>query len=247
MAEPVLLLRLEGPIQSWGTRSRWDVRDTGSEPTKSAVVGLIGCAMGLDRSNSELERLDRDLCFGVRIDSPGVISTDYHTVTGYHRTAAGEFKHRDGTAKSLAKAQEHGESTIVSPREYLHDSAFLVGLVVKPQCRADSSGLLGHIEHCLWNPKWPLYLGRKSCVPSRPILDRLAHEYPDLESALRGEPWAAPRKGVAQPLKLDAWIECPDGETERQDAMRLNQLRLYEFRRCTRIEIETRLLSRSTP
>ncbi|MBI2865503.1 MAG: type I-E CRISPR-associated protein Cas5/CasD, partial [Chloroflexi bacterium] len=128
MAKPVLLLLLEGPMQSWGTRSRWDVRDTGHEPTKSGVIGLIGCAMGLARNDPELERLDRSLLFGVRIDRPGVLSTDYHTVTGYHRTAAGEFKHSDGTAKSLEKAQEHGESTIVSPHDYLHDAAFLIAL-----------------------------------------------------------------------------------------------------------------------
>lgn len=124
MAKSALLLWLEGPMQSWGTHSRWDVRDTGLEPTKSGVIGLIGCAMGLNRDDPALERLDRDLLFGVRIDRPGVYSTDYHTVTGYHRTAAGDFKHRDGTAKSLAKAEEHDESTIVSPRDYLHDAAF---------------------------------------------------------------------------------------------------------------------------
>lgn len=249
MAEPVLLLRLEGPMQSWGTRSRWDVRDTGSEPTKSAVVGLLGCAMGLDRSNPELEKLDRDLCFGVRVDSPGVISTDYHTVTGYHRTASGEYKHSggSGTAKRLSSAQEHGESTIVSPRDYLHDAAFLVALVVEPGHRANCSGLLGHLEDCLRNPRWPLYLGRKSCVPSRPVLDHLTDEYHDLESALRREQWDGPLLETEQPPKLEAWIECPDGETERQDAMRLNQFRFYEFRRCRRIEIDTRVLPRSTP
>ena len=101
----VLLLWLEGPMQSWGTRARWDVRDTGLEPTKSGVIGLLGCAMGLERGNPELESLDHDLLFGVRIDRPGVVSTDYHTVTGYHRTAVGEFKHSGGTAKSLAKAK----------------------------------------------------------------------------------------------------------------------------------------------
>jgi len=247
VAESVLLLRLEGPMQSWGTRSRWDVRDTGREPTKSGVIGLIGCAMGLDRDDSELERLDRDLLFGVRIDRPGVLSTDYHTVTGYHRTAAGDFKHSGGTAKSFAKAQEHGESTIVSPRDYLHDAAFLVALASDDHALLRQ--LVGELEHPGWQgdlrcPKWPLYLGRKACVPSRPILDRLTDEYQDLDGALRAEPWAEPRSKTRQPHKLEAWIECTDGETERQDSMRLNQLRFYAFRRCTRIEIDTSSLRR---
>ncbi|MGH7442002.1 MAG: type I-E CRISPR-associated protein Cas5/CasD, partial [bacterium] len=128
MPDLVLLLWLEGPMQSWGIRSRWDPRDSNPEPTKSGVLGLLGCALGLKRGSLELERLDRELRFGVRMDLPGTLATDYQTVTGYHRTAAGEFKHSGGTAKSLAKAMEHPESTIVSPRDYLHDAVFLAGL-----------------------------------------------------------------------------------------------------------------------
>ena len=242
VSRTILLLRFEGPIQSWGTRSRWDVRDSGSEPTKSGVIGLIGCALGLRRNDRELERFDQDLLFGVRVENPGVLSTDFHTVTGYHRTAAGEFKHGDGTSKSFEKAQEHDENTIVSTREYLHDAAFLVALALKPEHAADA-GLLGELAKSLQNSKWPLYLGRKCCVPSRPVFERLTEEgeYQDLESALRDEPWSAPRtlrqRKAMEGTSLIAWIETPDGEFERQDAMRLNQLRFYDFRRCTRIEI----------
>ena len=252
MANAVLLLLLEGPLQSWGTRSRWDVRDTGLEPTKSGIIGLIGCAMGLSRNDSELERLDRELLFGVRVDRPGVVSTDYQTVTGYHRTAAGGFKHSSGTAKKIEKAMEHGESTIVSPRDYLHDAAFLVALTVKSEYKASNPDLLVRLEENLSDPKWPLYLGRKACVPSRPILERLTNDYPDLESALRNEPWVSLCADESHTTfiinekapNLIAWIECPDGEFERQDAIRLNQLRLYDFRQCKRIEVNTQSLQR---
>jgi len=250
MGEPLLLLRLEGPLQSWGTRSRWDVRDTGLEPTKSGVVGLVGCAVGLRRDNPELESLDRALLFGVRLDRPGVISTDYQTVTGYHRTAAGEFKHSDGTAKTLAKAREHAENTIVSPRDYLHDAAFLVALALRPEARKTEADLLNRLKGHLQNPRWPLYLGRKSCVPSRPVFERFADEYDDLVKAFQGEPWAGPLprdksvREAATTTKLQAWVEYADGEFERQDAMRLNQIRFYDFRRCKRIEIDTGRLAK---
>ncbi len=42
-----LLLRLAGPMQSWGTQSRFTERDTGREPSKSGVVGLLAAAVGL--------------------------------------------------------------------------------------------------------------------------------------------------------------------------------------------------------
>ena len=57
---PTLLLRLVGPMQSWGTTSRFDERDTGKEPSKSGVVGLLAAALGIDRENwTDLEPLTR--------------------------------------------------------------------------------------------------------------------------------------------------------------------------------------------
>lgn len=241
MGKPILLLRLEGPLQSWGTRSRWDVRDTGLEPTKSAVIGLLGCAAGLRRGSPTLEELDSILVFGVRVDRSDHIGTDYQTVTGYHRTAEGKIKCAGNRiVQDLTKALEFDEYTVVSQRDYLLDASFLVALAVKSEYQDENPDLLQKLKGCLEKPKWPLYLGRKSCVPTRPILDRLTCKYEDLEEALRKAPWYEPRSrypGYETPDKLVAWIECEDGEYERQDALRLNQLRFYDFRRCKRIEI----------
>jgi len=262
MRSPLLLLRLEGPLQSWGTRSRWSRRDTGPEPTKSAIIGMLGCAAGIRRpdwrANGEpvrtLEEWDRDLRFGVRVDRPGVIETDYHTVQGRHWQADGKMK----TASSVGgakpeRAMREPPHTEVTWRDYLHDAAFVVALA------SSNQDLLQEVEVHLMKPKWPLYLGRKSCIPSRPILDRLTDEYPRLEDALRTEAWSAPRafaklrcfvqRGPHEPCptcrkhgppkELTAWIEDPEGDFEREDALRLNQLRFYEFRRCGRVAIPT--------
>jgi len=243
----ILLLYLEAPMQSWGTRSRWDIRETGAEPTKSGVIGLIGCALGLKRHDPDLELLDRKLIFGVRVERPGTIATDYHTVTGYHRAADGGLKFKGGTnaIKNFEKALAYEEYTVLSFRDYLYDAAFLIAL------SSDDENLLfqiaGHSENNRWagtltKPHWPLYLGRKSCVPSRPILERLTKEYQNIEDALQKEPWLiplSPKNAKTPPPKLTGWIECSEGEYERQDALRLNQLRFYDYRRCRRIEIDT--------
>jgi CRISPR system Cascade subunit CasD len=227
----ILLLRLEGPLQSWGIRSRWSRRDTGPEPTKSAIIGLLGCAAGIRRpdwrSNEEpsraLEEWDKALRFGVRVDRAGMIETDYHTVQGRHWQADGKMK----TASSASgakpeKAKHEPPHTEVTWRDYLHDAAFLVALA------SDNNGLLETLEGHLKNPHWPPYLGRKSCVPTRPMLDSLTFEYDDLEQALREHP----RHPQADPGYLAAYAEDSSGDLERQDAMRLNQLRMYDFRRC---------------
>ncbi|MFF7504118.1 type I-E CRISPR-associated protein Cas5/CasD [Streptomyces lavendulae] len=78
----VLLIRLAGPLQSWGLVSRFTRRDTHSRPTKSAVIGLCAAALGLDRT-ADLNAEDlplAELRFGVRADRPGVPVRDYHTV-----------------------------------------------------------------------------------------------------------------------------------------------------------------------
>ncbi len=258
MPEPIILLRLEGPLQSWGVRSRWSRRDTGPEPSKSAIIGLLGCAAGVLRPDwrsgaepvTTLEEWDNALHFGVRIDRPGTIETDYHTVQGRFWQADGKMKTASHVSGANPDEAEHDPPhTEVTWRDYLYDAAFLVALASHDHMLLRR--LAGELEHPDWPgdlqcPKWPLYLGRKSCVPSRPIFDRLANEYDDLEDALRREAWAAPlspreRKSFQkpkQPPKLLAWLECDDGEYERQDALRLNQLRFYDFRRCSRVEID---------
>ena len=114
---PTLLLRLVGPMQSWGTTSRFDQRDTGKEPSKSGVVGLLAAALGIDRENwTDLEPLTR-LSMGVRHDRPGVPKRDYQTAGC---AEANTIIKADGTP-SPRKA-------LFLTRFYLADAAFLVGL-----------------------------------------------------------------------------------------------------------------------
>ena len=82
MTEPnTLFLRLEGALQAWGDTSKMVIRRTMEAPTKSGVLGLLCCALGIsrDRARQELARL-RMIRMGVRTDRPGIRWWDYHTV-----------------------------------------------------------------------------------------------------------------------------------------------------------------------
>lgn len=68
-------------MQSWGERARWSTRDTASEPTKSGVIGLLACALGLSQ-DEELRELSRRVHVGVRCDRPGLLLRDYQTIQG---------------------------------------------------------------------------------------------------------------------------------------------------------------------
>lgn len=97
-----LVLRLAGPMQSWGTQSRYTHRDTGDYPTFSGVLGLVSAALGRTRGSdpSDLTALD----MAVRVDRAGCRMSDFHTA-----------------------ADAKGNSTL-SRREYLADAKFTVAL-----------------------------------------------------------------------------------------------------------------------
>src|SRR5438045_3820140 len=104
-----LLLRLAGPMQSWGTQSRFLVRDTGREPSKSGVVGLLCAALGRGREES-VDDLAA-LAMGVRVDQEGTLGADFHTAGGTHRRG-------DRYGVPRADASNAG-GTVVSTRYYL--------------------------------------------------------------------------------------------------------------------------------
>ena len=47
-----LLLRLAAPLQAWGINSKFDIRKTEREPSKSGVIGLLAAALGRRRDES---------------------------------------------------------------------------------------------------------------------------------------------------------------------------------------------------
>ncbi len=189
---PTLLLRLQGPMQSWGMRSRFDHRDTNPYPTKSGVLGLLAAALGRDRS----EPVDdlAALHMGVRADRPGILRYDYQTAQGV-LTADG----KPGRA-------------VESRRWFLSDAAFLVGL-------EGDAALLGQAHLALRTPRWPLFLGRKGYVPSPPVW--LADGFRDLglEEALQNYPYlpSLPESGFWRepdaPVLLI--LEAPSGRLVR--------------------------------
>jgi CRISPR system Cascade subunit CasD len=131
----VLLLRLAGPMQSWGVDSRFSRRETLRHPTKSGVLGLLAAAKGLRRTDPLQDLLG--LTFGVRVDQPGVLMNDFHTAHNW-RT---------------------GASMPLSNRHYLADAVFVAAV------EGDAS-LLETLDAAIHRPKFPLFLGRRSCPVS---------------------------------------------------------------------------------
>jgi CRISPR system Cascade subunit CasD len=154
-----LVLRLEGPLQSWGFEDRFSRRKTALMPTKSAIIGLccaaLGAARGSERERQWLPRLNElDYLFiaiprGARAGGVGVQRMeDYHTVQKT-RTADGKVK-----------------DTHITLRTYLNDAGFAALLT-------GDAAALRELGGALEDPVWGLWLGRKACLPSAPVFHGL--------------------------------------------------------------------------
>lgn len=102
----------------------------------------------------------------------------------------------EGSAKSGA---------MLTRREYLCDASFLVAL-------QGETSLIARLKEAIENPRWTLYLGRKCCPPSRPLLEQSPGDYPDLVAALISVPWSRRLKGDDAPGAVEClidWVATP--------------------------------------
>jgi CRISPR system Cascade subunit CasD len=187
-----LLLRLEGPLQSWGERGRWSIRDTAPYPTKSGIVGLLACALGYNR-DEPIRQLSQQIEMGVRVDKPGIMMNDYHTVGGGYD--APQLLTAEGKPKKTPGGQPHTEPT---QRAYLHDASFLVAICA-------GADVIEQLASAVQNPHWVVYLGRKACPPSRPLFEDVG-EYTSVEAALQSWHWYKPEADKEQMVQKTAFI-----------------------------------------
>jgi CRISPR system Cascade subunit CasD len=167
-----LALRLEGPLQSWGFDSQYNRRNTGLMPTRSAIAGMCCAAFGYPRgSENEHEFL---FSFGkVRMTGiaiPRNVSQkelpvrrlqDFHSVQNTRRASGAINK-----------------DCVLTYRQYLTDAAF--GILLE-----GNTVLLGEIAAALADPKWGIWLGRKTCIPSAPVLVGLKEKWDNVDRLLK--------------------------------------------------------------
>lgn len=163
-----LALRLEGPLQSWGTDSQYNRRATGLMPSKSAVLGLICAALGLERGSGEEHALLAKFAdipmlavhvprsLGSRPPLKLGRMIDFHTIQGTRKAGKGI------------------KDCHITRRHYLEDASFRVFF-------SGEKKLLEHVGTALLNPVWGLWLGRKCCPPSAPVF---AGVFPDEAEAV---------------------------------------------------------------
>lgn len=213
----ILTFLLSGPLQSWGDSSRWDHRGTADMPSKSAIIGLLGCCFGYKRGDERLRELSQRLHVAVRADQRGSPMWDFQTVQ------------KPGGKILNAMGKPRGE-TIITPKQYLQDAMFQVFLF------GDEEAL----EECLQamrHPRWAICLGRRSCPPAQPVIPKML-EYDTIIEALEdyGDSKLEQRQNrmmcqadIVPGLDIDGQIITRMDEVVRGDLNEYQEREVYSF------------------
>lgn len=164
-----LVFHLQGALASWGAPAVGEVRDTFPYPGKSAVLGMIGAALGWTREQDEdFARLQSELKLGVAVLSEGHSLIDFHTAqvpSAVAQKGMPAFTRADElrALKQWQREKNKQATAILSWREYRSDGSWLVAL------QGDGNSSLSALADALRSPKFTLYLGRKACPPGQPL------------------------------------------------------------------------------
>ena len=170
-----LLMNLQGPFMSFGTGTIDGYGFTGDFPGASMLTGLLANALGWDRTEKQrLQELQSRLVFAARMDREpkmGRITVDLQSVALTRHDSA-------WTTRGTVEQREGGEyENELRYREYLADARISVALRLMPVWKEPT---LAQLAQALDEPARPLFIGRKSCIPSTPIFAGMA----DGETAL---------------------------------------------------------------
>ncbi len=192
-----LALYLRAPMQSWGAYSKFGDRGTLNAPTRSGLLGLIAAACGIDKNDEATDRewLARaaKLSLAVLAFRRGDRMVDYHTV-GARYDKDNLWQKRMISVTSDGKPR----GTDITHRDYLTDSVFGAFL-------SGDDDLVAEMADGLANPVWGVWFGRKSCIPTEPILAGVFDSEAAAQEALamrfrasleRGEGIVAGKKGT---------------------------------------------------
>ncbi len=161
----ILILRFEAPLMAFGGVLVDSRGFTNDHPGRSLITGLLANALGWDHADHKrLQSLQDRLRLASRCDRDGERIQDFHTVD-----LGQDFLLEGWTTRGAVEGRGGGaakEGTHIRERHYLADRIQTVAFTL------DGVGdlLLDDVYAALQQPVRPLFLGRKTCIPSRPIL-----------------------------------------------------------------------------
>ena len=156
-----LLFQLYAPLAAWGEQAVGQERPSADHPSRSALLGLVAAALGIDRQDeTQQQNLSDALRFGVKLLASGLALRDFHTVQ-----MPPENKKALHRKTRRAELQDDKLGTLLSFRSYRQDSIAIVAMWLEQTEHYRLETLRKALNH----PCFHLYLGRKSCPLALPL------------------------------------------------------------------------------
>ena len=158
-----IMLHLCAPLQSYGFKDYFEYRKTCLEPTKSAIAGMIACAGGIPRKDPRIKEIEQSITIKTKAyELPRFLGDLREKTTP--PTIIRDYQIARGTDENPIWQEEKKKrkTPLVITKEYIADTYFRIWVTGEDKTMK---------KYALWldDPKWPLYLGRKCCIPSIPI------------------------------------------------------------------------------
>ena len=158
-----LVLQFDAPLMAFGGVAVDQVGQVRDFPATSMLTGLIGNSLGWHWSDGAAHQAIQDrLIFAARREQQGILLTDTQNAqlakTDRGWTTHGEPEGRDGSSYEAPHRRR---------RDYHADLSVRIVLRLDP---AGEAPPLDALAEAFDRPARPLFLGRKSCLPSSALL-----------------------------------------------------------------------------
>ncbi len=157
-----LLFTVQAPLASWGEIAVGEWRGSWDRPSRSAIIGLLGAALGVARHDADGQRaLRNDYRVAVRGDALGTPMQDYHTM----QTVAKSHLKKNVPATRAELLSYTPKKTVLSRREYRQGVVCTIAVWALPSPRWSLSDLVLALQ----SPVYSLYAGRRSNPLGLPV------------------------------------------------------------------------------
>ena len=136
--------------------------NTSLYPTKRAIVGMIASALGYERKDPRSAELYKKLDLKYSIVNEPVILNDFQTIKPLRcqQNYMNKFNKRN---KFQTVDGAYQNKQLIKKIQYLQEAEYEVYV-------GGSDELLEEIYNAIKNPEYSLFIGKRSCIPNKPIV-----------------------------------------------------------------------------
>lgn len=160
-----LKLQLSGVLQYFSDSDSIALRtnyNTSLYPTKKAIIGMLASALGYERNDPRSKELYNNLEVKYKVIEEPIVLNEFQTIKPLkcQQNYMNKFNKRNKFQTINGAFQDR---QLTKNIQFLQDAEYEVFL-------GGSDKLLKSIYDAIRNPAYALFIGKRSCVPNKPIV-----------------------------------------------------------------------------